>query len=281
MGIAEELVSRQKVLASLPTHYYKVREALSDPEVSVQLLTDLISTDPSLTASVLRIANSAFYGFPRKIETLSRAISLIGLEQLGNIVLASTLASTFQGIRPQQMDMARYWRGSVRRALLCRSIARHMEMRDAERFFVLGLLSDVGHLVIYQAQPDLEAIVLDRSSGSLLEVAAQERSMMGCDFTEVGAALIAQWKLPESLARVVRHQLAPRLAEELVAEAARLNQAISIAEALERGEAITASCSALDPEVPELAGIDLTLLPLFAEECESQLESVTGSLGLS
>lgn len=280
MGIAEDLVSKQHFLASLPTHYYKVREALSDPEVSVQHLTELITTDPSLTVAVLRIANSAFYGFPRKIETLSRAISLIGLEQLGNIVLASTLTSTFHGIRPQQMDMVRFWRGSIRRALLNRSIARHMEERDAERFFVLGLLADMGHLVLYQALPDLEAIVLDRSAYSLNEIAREEQTLLGCNFAEVGAALILHWHLPESMARVVRHQLSPASADELAPEAARLNLAISIAEALERGEQITASCPTLDHDDPELSRVDLTLLPLFAEECESQLESVTASLGL-
>ena len=280
MSIAEDLVSGQHLLASLPTHYYKVREAIANPNVSVQQLTDLIATDPSLTAAVLRIANSAFYGFPRKIETLSRAVSLIGLEQLGNIVLASTLASTFHGIRPQQMDMVRFWRGSIRRALLCRSIARHMEERDSERFFVVGLLADMGHLILYLSQPDLEAIVLDRSAYTLKDLAREEHNMIGCDFTEVGAALIRQWQLPESMARIVRHQLSPTQAEDLAPEAARLNVAIAIAEAIERGEAITASCATPDLHDPELSGVDLTLLPLFAEECESQLESVTASLGL-
>jgi len=280
MGIAEELVSNQRALASLPTLYYKVRNALSDPEVVIQTLSELISTDPSLAAAVLRIANSAFYGFPRKIETLSRAIGLIGLNQLGDIVLASTLASTFQGIRPQKMDMTRFWRGSIRRALLCRSMARHLEERDPERFFILGLLSDMGHLVLYQAQPDLAAIILDMASCSLVDVAQKERAMLGCDFAEVGAALILKWQLPESFANVVRHQLDPIKAGDQAAEAARLNLAISIAEALERGEQINAACTSLSPDAPELSGVDLTLLVLFAEECESQLESVVSSLGL-
>ncbi|WP_018610301.1 HDOD domain-containing protein [Uliginosibacterium gangwonense] len=280
MGIAEELVSNQRALASLPTLYYKVRSALADPEVVIQALSDLISTDPSLAAAVLRIANSAFYGFPRKIETLSRAIGLIGLNQLGDIVLASTLASTFQGIRPQKMDMARFWRGSIRRALLCRSMARHLGERDPERFFILGLLSDMGHLVLYQTQPDLAAIILDMASYSLSDIAQKERDMLGCDFAEVGAALILKWQLPESFACVVRHQLKPIEAGEQAAEAARLNLAISIAEALERGEQINAACAPLCPDSPELSGVDLTLLAVFAEECESQLESVVSSLGL-
>lgn len=280
MGIAEELVSTQRALASLPTLYYKVQNALSDPDVEIARLAELISSDPALAAAVLRIANSAFYGFPRKIETLSRAISLVGLNQLGDILLATTLASTFQGIRPQKMDMTRFWRGSIRRALLCRSMARHMEERDSERCFILGLLADMGHLVLYQTQPDLAAIIMDMASCSLNDIAEKERNILGCDFADVGAALILHWQLPETMANVVRHQLTPNSAGRQLAEAARLNMAISIAEALEQKAPITAACPLLCPEAAELSHIDLTLLPLFAEECESQLESVISSLGL-
>ncbi len=281
MGIAEELVSKQQFLPMLPKLYYKVRDALSDPEVSLQLLEDLITSDPSLAASVLRIANSAFYGFPRKIETLSRAISLIGLSQLGNIVLTTSLTTSFQGIRPQSMDMARFWRGSIRRALLCRSIARHSDEYDSERLFVLGLISDMGHLVLYQAQPDLEAIILGRSVNTLNDIAREERNLLGCDFAELGAALVNRWQLPANMARIIRYQLQIKGAEDLAQDAARLNLAVSMAEALECGEAITAATPALDPDAPETSALDLTLMPLFAEECESQLESVMASLGLS
>lgn len=281
MGIAEELVSKQQYLPTLPKLYYKVRDALSDPEVSLQLLEDLITSDPSLAASVLRIANSAFYGFPRKIETLSRAISLIGLSQLGNIVLTTSLTTSFQGIRPQSMDMARFWRGSIRRALLCRSIARHSNEYESERLFVLGLISDMGHLVLYQAQPDLEAIILDRSVNTLNDIAWEERNLLGCDFAELGAALVNRWQLPANMARIIRYQLQVKGADDLAQDAACLNLAVSMAEALERGEPITAATPALDPDAPETSCLDLTLMPLFAEECESQLESVMVSLGLS
>jgi len=281
MRLAQELVASQNHLASLPNLYYRIREALLDPDLEIGKLEDLIANDPALAGALLRMANSAFYGFPRKVETLSRAISLIGFDRIGEIVLASTLAATFQGIRPQRMDMGRFWRGSIRRALLCREFARNLAEPDAERAFVIGLLSDMGHLVMYHAVPDLMDIVLDANPGSLLAEAGQERDIIGCDFAEVGAALCAAWQLPASIGAVIGGQLAPALAGEQAAEAARLNLAIAVAEALERGEAVTAACPLLCEEAPDLGGVDLALLPVFAEHCEAQLESVMSSLGLT
>jgi HD-like signal output (HDOD) protein len=281
MRLAQELVANQEQLSSLPDLYHKVRQALMDPNLDISDLTDLIAADPALTASLLRLANSAFYGFPRKIETLSRAISLIGLDQVGDIVLTSSLTAAFHGIRPQRMDMKRFWHGSFRRALLCRLFGRNLGSRESERAFVVGLLSDMGHLVMYQAVPDLMGIVLDTAGEGLMEQVDKERSIVGCDYTEVGAALCAAWQLPISVGSVIGNQLTPDQAGPLAPEAARLNLAIAIADALQHGETITAACPLLFDNAADLGQIDLAMLPVFAEHCEAQLESVMGSLGLN
>lgn len=282
MHLAQELVASQGHLASLPSIYYRVRDALADPQISIGTLAEIIARDTAIAAAVLRVANSAFYGFPRKIETLSRAISLIGLEQMGEIVLAATLASVFHGIRPQRMDMARYWRGSLRRALLCRAFARHLgERSDAERMFVVGLLSDSGHLLMYQVVPDLMGIVLDMGVHDLNTLASQEREVIGCDFAEVGAALSVAWKLPTTIGIIIGAQLCPAMAGGHAHEAAVLNLAVAVAEAQERGEVISSACELLDPDAPEISGVDLALLPILAEQCDAQLESVLASLHLT
>ncbi|MDQ7990925.1 MAG: HDOD domain-containing protein [Candidatus Dactylopiibacterium sp.] len=280
MHLAQELVSGQRHLASLPDLYYKVRQALADPNIAISRLAGLISVDPALSGTLLQIANSAYYGFPRRIETLTRAISLIGLNHVSEVVLAGTLATAFQGIRPQRMDMRRFWRGSIRRALLNRQFARHLGLQDPERGFITGLLSDTGHLVMYHAVPDLMGIVLDMPAADRNMLAANERAIVGCDYCEVGAALAGVWHLPAHLARVIGAQLDPLTADELAEEAARLCLAVSIAELLETGATISASSPMLHEEAPELSGVDLALLPLFAEHCEAQLDSVLSSLGL-
>lgn len=281
MHLAQELVANQQHLSSLPDLYYKVREALLDAELDIGDLTDLISTDPALTATLLRIANSAFYGFPRKIETLSRAISLIGLNQVGDIVLAGTLSATFQGIRPQRMNMTRFWRSSIRRALLCRQFCRSLGEPDSERAFVTGLLSDMGHLVMYHAVPELMGIVLDTAGDDLLAQAERERATIGCDFSEVGAALCAAWQLPASIGTVISNQFTPDQAGDFAAEAARLNLSIAVTEVLDHKQTVTAACPLLFEDAPDLGKVDLALMPVFAEHCEAQLDSVMSSLGLA
>lgn len=280
MHLAQELVAGQHQLASLPDLYYKIREALNNPNIGISELAEVISIDPSLSATLLQMANSAFYGFPRKIETLSRAISLIGFDQVGEVILAGTLASAFHGIRPQRMDMHRFWCGSIRRALLNRQFARNLRLHDPERSFITGLLSDMGHLVMYHAVPDLMGIVLEMPVNGLGELAEKERSIIGCDFCEVGAALATKWHLPANIGAAIGAQLDPMQAGELTEDAARLSLAVSVAEVLAAGESVSAGCTLVHEDAAMLSGVDLALLPVFAEHCEEQLESVMRSLGL-
>lgn len=280
MPVAQELVASLDKLASLPTLYYRIREELDDPDVSINALSELIANDPALAGSLLRLANSAFYGFPRKIETLTRAISLIGLNQVGEIVLASVLAASFGGIRPQHMDMARFWRGSVLRALLSRALAHRHGDREPERLFVVGLLSDLGHLVMYQAVPDLMGILLDMPAASLEARAEQERATVGCDYAEVGAALTVSWRLPISFGVIVGAQLSPPLAGEYAADAALLNIAIHVANCLDDGLPVTAETIRCHEEAFELAGLDPEVLPAVIEQATGQLELVLTTLGL-
>lgn len=280
MHLAQELVAGQHQLASLPDLYYKIREALNNPKIGIAELAEVITIDPSLSATLLQIANSAFYGFPRKIETLSRAISLIGFDQVGEVVLAGTLASAFHGIRPQRMDMHRFWSGSIRRALLNRQFARNLRLHDPERSFITGLLSDMGHLVMYHSVPDLMGIVLEIPVAGLGELAEKERNIIGCDFCEVGAALARKWHLPANIGVAIGAQLDPAQAGELAPDAARLGLAVSMAEVLATGEPVSAGCPLVHEDAATLSGVDLALLPVFAEHCEEQLESVMRSLGL-
>lgn len=280
MPVAQELVASLDKLASLPTLYYRIRELLDDPDVSVNTLANEIAQDPALAAALLRMANSAFYGFPRKIETLTRAISLIGLGQVGEIVLASMLAGSFGGIHTQHMDMPRFWRGSVSRALLCRALAHQHGEREPERMFVIGLLSDLGHLVMYQAVPDLMGILLDMPAASLEARAEQERAIVGCDYTEVGAALTLSWRLPLSFGAIVGGQLSPPLAGEFAAEAALLNIAVHVAQCMGDGLPITGETIGCHEEAFELARLDPAILPVLMEQVQGQLEQVIGALAL-
>ena len=281
MHVAQELVASLDKLASLPSVYYRVRQALDDPDVSLNTLAELIGSDPALSAALLRLANSAFYGFPRRIETVSRAISLAGLEQVGDVILASSIAATFGGIRPQRMDMSRFWRSSVRCALLCRGIAQAQGNGETERHFLLGLLADMGHLVMYHAIPDLSDLVMETAGLTLEALAAREREVIGCDFAEVGAALASNWRMPVSIGATVGEQLHPEQAGEYAAAAAVLNIVRRIDEMCEAGSSLDDTIASLPESILVLGNIDTADLPSLICDCEAQLHEMLESLGVS
>ncbi|MDQ8022383.1 MAG: HDOD domain-containing protein [Moraxellaceae bacterium] len=276
---SQELVACVEGLWSLPDVYYRVREAIEDPDVSTDELARLVSADPALAGTLLRLANSAFFGFPRRIETLSRAISLIGLDEVTEAVLASVLAASFSSVAPIDLDMRRFWRGSVRRGLLCRHLSRLSGDREGERLFVAGLLSDTGHLVMCHAIPDVMRDVLSRPA-TLGQRAERERELAGCDFAEVGAALIVSWRLPSNLGTLIGAQLMPPYAGDLAHDAARVHIAAVLSEAIETRMPTSDAIGCLHPEALSLAGVDAVILNAAIEQAETQLGEVLASLGL-
>lgn len=249
MHSALELVSHVEALASLPSVYHRIREQLDSPDGSVIEVSRLVSADPALTARLLRLVNSALYGYGGQIDTVGRAVQILGLQQVHDLVLAMSISSVFAGIQPEQMDMARFWRGSVMCGLAARSIARGCGQPTAERLFVIGLLADLGHLVMYQTVPAL-ALEAQRTSDTtgqpLHEV---EHRVVGCDYAELGATLMNHWRLPSCFAEVIGAQIVPRLGGEYTFDAAILHVASHIVAADRKGETSEAAAATIDPMV--------------------------------
>src|SRR6516225_7195469 len=269
MHLAQELVAYAERLTTAPDVYLKVRAALDDEKVSCPEVADIIATDPALTAALLRQANSAYYGYARKIERVDRAVSLVGLDHMHELVLDTSIASVFPGIAPQRMDMKRFWQDSLRRALLARTVAARIEGIDTERLFIAALLADLGHLVMYLAVPDLMAAVLDTQPARGESLADVERRMVGCDFTEVGAALTATWHLPVSYGVLIGTQLNPAAAGDYAPQAALLNVVGAVAA---RAGGATASDYPLHPTAAGLAGIEPEAVEATLTFVKPQLE---------
>lgn len=249
MHSAIELAANVAHLYPLPTTYLRIRDELDAPNGSSATVARILSADPAMAASVLRLVNSAFYGYGGKIAEIGRAVTLLGLQQVHDLVLAISVSSTFRELRPPHLDLPEFWRGSIMRGLASREIARCHGMLGAERLFVMGLLSDLGHLVLHQTLPELtlEAIRASKAHGEPIEEC--ERRIIGCDFAEVGAMLLAHWRLPETFAKVIGAQLNPRLAGDHGFEAAAVHLASRIAEADRNNLASSEAANAVNPVV--------------------------------
>ncbi|NTV96027.1 MAG: HDOD domain-containing protein [Thiobacillus sp.] len=253
---AKEMVVDIKELASLPAVYHQVRGVLDNPDSSIIDLANVVSADAAITARLLHVVNSVYYGLMSRVETVSRAVSVLGMQQVHDIVLASSVSAMFKGMSPANMNMTRFWSNSVMRALIARTGAEMVRAGELERFFVAGLLSDLGHLVMYEIEPKLAELAQMQAEEGDRPLHVIERELMGCDYADVGAALVEKWNLPPRLVAAIAGQIDPVNAEELYRrDAAMLHIARVMTDAMERKMESDAIAQLFDDSIWSLSGL--------------------------
>lgn len=215
-----ELLAGNVRLASPPELFLKVNQTLDDPSKTMLDASRLIEHDTGLSARLLRIVNSAFYAFPTKIISIPHAVSIIGIRELRDLVLATLVVEKFSSLSNMLMTMKQFWILSVRCALISKSLAAHHP--DSQRLqgaFICGLLHEMGRLVVYHRAPELaRAAVLRAGSEGVAEHQAQ-REVLGFDHYQVGAELARRWRLPEAIIATIEHHDTPEAASPFSQEA--------------------------------------------------------------
>jgi len=259
----DKLVSESSKLYSLPDVYLKIKSILADPGSQISDLRDVLSTDPSLCARLLRISNSAFFGLSNKVETISRAVQIIGFKHIHNLVVATSIARAFDGLSSDTANIQQFWVSSVERALLARILSSRQRSPDSERLFVGGLLMDIGHLVMYEHIPEAMETAIIRAEAEGKPLHTLEKKLLGFDAAELGAALAKHWQLPESLCNLILYQDQPELSEEKQ-EAAIIYVAKQLAGTVPEPESVKMVFDSIPADVKET-------LSLTAQDCEDIL----------
>lgn len=273
-----KLLLPPRELPSLPLVYTSLRAALNDPRVSSTRIAEILSQDAALTARILRLVNSAFYAFSIPVETVSRAVLLIGTEQIHDLALATLVMRLFAGIPPDLIDMVSFWRHGVATGVAARVVAAFRREPNIERFFVAGLLHEIGLLVLARRVPTAcrEALLRCRRDGALLT--AVERELIGVDHAAVGGALLTAWRLPASLQEAVAFHHEPGGASEFATEAAVVHVADVIAHALEQGHSGDPRVPPLDGTAWDRVGLSPGLLGAVLNEVDRQMTAATNLL---
>ncbi|MDP1704158.1 MAG: HDOD domain-containing protein, partial [Sulfurimicrobium sp.] len=180
---ASDLVQDIGGLITLPDVYLRINRLIEDPDSSIAGIAAAVSQDPSFTVRLLRVANSALYSFPSSIDTVTRAVTIIGTSQLRSLALSMSVAKSFSGLPNELVSMENFWRHSLLCALAARHLAREMRRCDPDALFTAGLLHDIGELVIFNRLPDQAVEVLQRvlDSQDELPVYDAEREVLGFD----------------------------------------------------------------------------------------------------
>ncbi len=225
----QQLVQEVEHLFSLPDVAIRLNELIDQPDTSTKELVDVVQLDAGIAATVLRLANSAWYGLPSRVDTISRAITLIGTKALRDLVMSTSVITTFKGISSEFVDMMDFWDNSVTCGVVTRNLAMKCGVRESERMFLAGLLHKVGRLVFYSSRPvQYRQVLMDKDMGEVAVVEA-ERATFGFTYAELGGALLRAWRVPEALDEVIAHQLAPFEAPYYQKEAAIVHMATDMA----------------------------------------------------
>lgn len=273
MASAQELVQSCSNLFTLPEIYLRVRDVVDNPKSTMDDLANVLKFDPAISARLLKIVNSPLYGFPKQIDKVSRAVSLLGMQSVSDLVASTTIGQTFTGMTVELMDLPAFWRKSVRCAMLAGKIAKAGGIEESERFFIEGLLRDIGHLVLYQTIPQRAQSALVEAGYLGSAIAEVEQSNIGCDFTEVGAELIRVWGMPNPIEQAIRHQLSPSQAGELSLHASIVHLAGALADHAELEPAQATLPPVCDPFALSCTRFNIDAYPELLKEAQEQLQS--------
>jgi HD-like signal output (HDOD) protein len=255
-----ELLESYVEVSSLPMIYHRISEAVNDPLMSMANIGKIISDDPGLTARLLRLVNSAFYGFPSKIETITQALVIIGTRQLCDLALGTSVMTMFKGIPEDLVNMESFWRHSIACGIAAKTLAVYRRETNIERFFVSGMIHDIGRLVIYKKIGDQarEVLLQSKSNGTLLFLA--EREAIGFDHATLGRLLLQSWNLPSSIVEAVAFHHQPREARYYPVEAAIVHVADLIVNAMQLGSSGERFAPPLDGQAWESLGLSTSIL---------------------
>jgi putative nucleotidyltransferase with HDIG domain len=262
---ARKKIQLLKNLPTLPGMIDQISRAVDSKRFTVADIGKLISRDQVLSAKVLKLANSAFFGFSRKVGSLTQALVLLGFDVVKGLILTS---SVFDMMKDRDQDL---WEHSMGVATASSLIAQAIDMPDAEEASLAGLLHDLGKVVLRaQMDEDMQSIVeLVEVEG--LSIRQAEREVMGFDHTQIGQWLAESWKLPEELIEPIRWHHQPDGARQNP----RLTAVVHLADIMVRGYGYG---DGGDPWVPELDHGALQLLNLTPQRLEKVVDGICEKL---
>jgi HD-like signal output (HDOD) protein len=266
-----ELIRQDIKLTTLPSVFTRINEAIMKPNSSSSEIADLISKDTALSARLLKIVNSAFYGYPSQIDSLSQSVSIVGTNQLGMLALGIDVVAEFKNIPSGYMNMALFWKHSIACGIIARLIAATRNIQNTERLFVAGMLHDIGRLVVYHYMPHEALDILEKARDTEALLCQVEAEYLGGDHTEIGGLLLQIWRLPPSLENAVRYHHKPGDSQNSL-EPAIVHVADVSAKALGIGSSGDYFIPPLDPAAWKQIGLSDNAFEPIAAQAERQIE---------
>lgn len=201
----DQLLNQDLKLPALPTIFSEISEAIQDPKCSGKDIADIVSKDPSLSATLLKIVNSAYYGLAEKVESLHYAAMALGTNQVSSLAMGITMVNHFRGIENPSANMESFWRHSMGCAIAARTLASQVKGVVPERVFIGAMLHDIGWLIFLHTCPKECNLAFQKARMLGLNLYQVEQKYFGMNHAEFGGRLAEQWNLSDHLIGLIKH----------------------------------------------------------------------------
>ena len=227
------LVAQMRSLPSLPSLYFRIMDALGSPDSSIEQIGGIIASDPSMTAKILQLVNSAFFGIARRISNPVEAVQFLGVGRVRSLVLSLHVFSCFDQVNLRNFSIDRVWKHSMSTGLVAQKIARLQKMDRAfmDETYVAGMLHDIGKVMLASSLPELYGKAVALATEQKIPLVEAERETFGITHAQVGAYLLGLWGLPITIVEAVAFHHDP---QEGAMKSFSPLTAVHVASALER-----------------------------------------------
>lgn len=252
----------------------EIEAALRSPQCSLGVIGDIIEKDVDLTSRLLRFSNSAYCGFSTKLSTVSEAISLIGIQQVQDLLSASSVIERFSGLSSEFVSVQSFWQHSLATGICARLIALERRLPKPDRLFVAGLLHDIGRLVLFLQSPKQAQKIFELYRKERLLLREAEVRVLGYDHQNIAEALLKSWKYPAALVLSVGNHHQPSGCEAARVEAAVVHVADHLVNAMRVGSSGEHFVPPLNPQAWATLGMTPAALGTVIAGIDEQFEAV-------
>jgi HD-like signal output (HDOD) protein len=252
----------------------EIEKALASPQCSLGMIADVIERDIDLTARLLRFSNSAYCGFSTRLSTVSEAIGLIGIQQVQDLLTASSVIERFSGVSSEHVSVQSFWQHSLAAGIGARAIGMERRLPKPDRLFVAGLLHDIGRLVMFLQMPGNMQKVFELYGKERILLREAEVRVLGYDHQNVAEALLKNWKYPPTLVQAVGHHHSPAACDAARVEAAVVHLADHLVNAMRMGGSGERFVPPLNPQAWETLGMTPASLDPIVRGIDEQFEAV-------
>lgn len=263
-------------IPTLPSVVMEVNRVLMDDYQRIEVISEAIGSDAALTTKVLRIANSSYYGLSYNVDTLTRAITILGSDTIRNLALTISVHNLFSGKDSNYFDFKSLWYHSLGSAIASKALVGKTDAVLQEKAFICGIIHDIGKLIIAQNVPeDTEKILEKLGDDPAATQSDIEMDVLEITHSEVGSIVADKWQLPKEFAEVIRFHHYPKT--PVHANEVLLNAGNQVSKALALGRSTDEKVQNIEPAVWKKLGLSEVEVSQILPKIKRDFEDLTSS----